>query len=88
LRKRKGPQGGGGGDEADREAGKCARASMDPPPAKEERPRREHRRFEDVDANGDERVKGDISSRELKNGGLAVNGDSQSWAMPKVSYRI
>jgi hypothetical protein len=62
--------------------------AVDPPPAKEERPRREHRRFEDVDANGDERVKGDISSRELKNGGLAVNGDSQSWAMPKVSYRI
>ncbi|GJN11720.1 hypothetical protein PR202_ga29932 [Eleusine coracana subsp. coracana] len=83
ARKRKGHE--GGGDEPDREGGKRARASLDPPPPKEERPRRERRRFEDVDANGDERSKGDISSRDHKNGELAVNGDSQSGATPKVS---
>ncbi|TVU10971.1 hypothetical protein EJB05_44528 [Eragrostis curvula] len=84
-RKRKGHEGGGGGgDEADREAGKRARASVDPPPPKEERPRRERRKFEDVDANGDERG---IPSREHKNGTLAVNGDSQSGSIPKAGYQ-
>jgi U4/U6 small nuclear ribonucleoprotein PRP3 len=87
-RKRKGHEGGGSVDEADREAGKRARAYVDPPPPKEERPRRERRRFDDVQANGDERGKGDISSRGQKNGELAVNGDLQSGATPRVSYRI
>jgi U4/U6 small nuclear ribonucleoprotein PRP3 len=86
-RKRKDHEGGGGVDEADREAGKRARAYVDPPPP-EERPRRERRRFDDVEANGDERGKGDISSREQKNGEVAVNSDLQSGATPKVGYRI
>ncbi|VAI16854.1 unnamed protein product [Triticum turgidum subsp. durum] len=56
------------------------RASVEPPPRKEERPRRERRRFEDVDAYGDERGKGDkgSSSREHKKVESGANGDSQS----------
>ncbi|TKW32296.1 hypothetical protein SEVIR_2G159300v4 [Setaria viridis] len=77
-RKRKGHEGGGRGDEADRDVGKRARASVDPPPPKEERPRRERRRFEDVDANGKD---GDVRSKGSKQEGeLAVNGDLQSGA--------
>ncbi|VAI30996.1 unnamed protein product [Triticum turgidum subsp. durum] len=64
------------GDEPDREGGKRPRASVEPPPRKEERPRRERRRFEDVDAYGDERGKGDKGS--LSQSG--ANGDSQSGA--------
>jgi len=89
-RKRKGHEGGGCGDEADRDVGKRARASVDPPPPKEERPRRERRRFEDVDANGkngDVGSKGskEISSHDQKMGELAVNGDLQSGAAHSVS---
>jgi len=63
---------------------------VDPPPPKEERPRRERRRFEDVDANGkngDVRSKGskEISSHDQKMGELAVNGDLQSGAAHSVS---
>lgn len=86
-RKRKGHEGVSGGDEADRDVGKRARASVDPPPSKEERPRRERRRFEDVDANGkngDVRSK-EISSHEQKKGELVVNGDLQSGSMHNVS---
>ncbi|KAK3141999.1 hypothetical protein QOZ80_4BG0340890 [Eleusine coracana subsp. coracana] len=82
ARKRKGHE--GGSDEPDREGGKRARASVDSPPPKEERPRRERRRFEDVDVNGDERS---ISSRDHKNGELVVNGDLQSGATPKTGYQ-
>ncbi|VAI16856.1 unnamed protein product [Triticum turgidum subsp. durum] len=74
-RKRKDHDSGGGrrdGDEPDREGGKRPRASVEPPPRKEERPRRERRRFEDVDAYGDERGKGDKGSSSR------ANGDSQS----------
>ncbi|VAI16857.1 unnamed protein product [Triticum turgidum subsp. durum] len=82
-RKRKDHDSGGGrrdGDEPDREGGKRPRASVEPPPRKEERPRRERRRFEDVDAYGDERGKGDkgSSSREHKKVESGANGDSQS----------
>lgn len=57
---------------------------MEPPPRKEERPRRERRRFEDVDAYGDERGKGEkgSSSREHKKVESGANGDSQSGAAP------
>ncbi|KAM3256269.1 hypothetical protein ACQJBY_049014 [Aegilops geniculata] len=85
-RKRKDHDSGGGGrrdgDEPDREGGKRPRASVEPPPRKEERPRRERRRFEDVDAYGDERGKGDkgSSSREHKKVESGANGDSQSGA--------
>ncbi|XP_037433941.1 protein RDM16-like [Triticum dicoccoides] len=84
-RKRKDHDSGGGrrdGDEPDREGGKRPRASVEPPPRKEERPRRERRRFEDVDAYGDERGKGDkgSSSREHKKVESGANGDSQSAA--------
>ncbi|VAI30994.1 unnamed protein product [Triticum turgidum subsp. durum] len=58
------------------------RASVEPPPRKEERPRRERRRFEDVDAYGDERGKGDKGSlsREHRKVESGANGDSQSGA--------
>jgi len=61
---------------------------VEPPPPKE-RPRRERRRFEDVDADGknvDVRSKGskEISSHDQK-GELAVNGDLQSGAARNVS---
>ncbi|XP_037440697.1 protein RDM16-like [Triticum dicoccoides] len=70
------------GDEPDREGGKRPRASVEPPPRKEERPRRERRRFEDVDAYGDERGKGDKGSlsREHRKVESGANGDSQSGA--------
>ncbi|KAF7071972.1 hypothetical protein CFC21_077179 [Triticum aestivum] len=84
-RKRKDHDSGGGGrrdgDEPDREGGKRPRASVEPPPRKEERPRRERRRFEDVDAYGDERGKGDKGSQSGANGdsqsGAATNGGAQ-----------
>ncbi|CAD6251204.1 unnamed protein product [Miscanthus lutarioriparius] len=81
-RKRKGHEGGGDGDEPGREGGKRVRASVDPPPPKEERPRQECRRFEDVDAigkNGDVSKLGkEISSHEQKKGELSINEDSQN----------
>ena len=87
--KRKGHEGGGDGDEPDREGGKRVRASLDPPPPKEERPRRERRRFEDVDAigkNGDVSKLGkEISSHEQKKGELSINGDSQNGDACNVS---
>jgi U4/U6 small nuclear ribonucleoprotein PRP3 len=56
---------------------------VDPPLPKEERPRRERRRFEDVDANG---KNGDVKSNGSKQEGeLAVNGDLQSGAAQNVS---
>ncbi|KAF8650972.1 hypothetical protein HU200_063641 [Digitaria exilis] len=80
-RKRKGHEGGGGGDEADRDDGKRARASVYLPAPKEERPRRERRRFDDVNAN----VKNGDASKEIspheQKGELVVNGDLQSGAV-------
>ncbi|XP_062180569.1 pre-mRNA-splicing factor cwc25-like [Phragmites australis] len=78
-----------GSDEADREGGKRAKVSVDPPPPKEEKPRWERQRFEDVDANGkdgDERGKGDkdASSYDRKNGQLRVNGHSHRIAGPNA----
>jgi U4/U6 small nuclear ribonucleoprotein PRP3 len=63
---------------------------VDPPPPKEERPRRERRRFEDVDANGKNgdvrsKVSKEISSHDQKKGEFAVNGDLQSGAVHNVS---
>jgi U4/U6 small nuclear ribonucleoprotein PRP3 len=56
---------------------------VDPPLPKDERPRRERRRFEDVDANG---KNGDVKSNGRKQEGeLAVNGDLQSGAAQNVS---
>jgi len=87
--KRKGHKGGGDGDEPDCEGGKRVRASVDPPPPKEERPRRECWRFEDVDAigkNGDVSKLGkEISSHEQKKGELSINGDSQNGDARNVS---
>lgn len=88
-RKRKGQESGGGRDEADHEGGKRARASMERPATKEERPRRERRKFEDVDANGKNgdvmsKESDEILSHEQKNGELGVNGDSQSGARPNA----
>ncbi|KAL5205281.1 hypothetical protein ABZP36_033490 [Zizania latifolia] len=86
-RKRKGHE--GGGDESGREEGKRVKASVEPPLPKEERPRRERRKFEDADANGkhgDERGKGDndSSTDEKKKVEPAVNGDSRSGLVPNA----
>jgi U4/U6 small nuclear ribonucleoprotein PRP3 len=62
---------------------------VDLPPSKEERPRRERRRFEDVDENGKNGDMGkwgkEISSHELQKEELSINGGLQSCDAPNVS---
>ena len=62
---------------------------MDPSPRKEGKPRRERRRFEDVDENGGRKRgkidKGSLSHEQKKVEPAGANGDSQRGGAPNVS---